>query len=110
MTIYDLIIVSFIIAIIATVADHLNTSRYARAAAKKHCEQHNLQFLDQNVVLKGLRLRRSRQQLFAIERVYRFEFSSVGDYRYSGWVKLISKRVDHIELDPYKTHHDLNAS
>jgi len=106
MNIYDLIIFSLVILAIAAVINHINISRFASRAAKRHCEQHNLQLLDQNVVLKRLWLRRSSQQLFAIERTYRFEFSSIGDHRYGGKLVLLSKRLDHIELDVYKTQSD----
>lgn len=103
MTIYDLIALALVIAGIIIILNHINTGRIARIAAKRHCEQHGLQFLDQNVVFETLRLCRSKQQLFGIKRRYRFEFSSVGDYRYRGRINLISKKVESIELEAYKT-------
>jgi len=103
MNIYDLIVASVVVAFAALLFNHINISRFAASAARRYCEQHNLQFLDQNVVLTGMLLRRSRHQLFAIERSYRFEFSSIGDHRYSGKVILLSKRLQHIELEIYKT-------
>lgn len=106
MNIYDLITLAIIAAIIMIIVDHINTGRIAKLAAKRYCEQHNLQFLDQNVVLEKLRPCRSKQRLFGIKRTYRFEFSSIGDYRYQGKISLISKRVASIELDAYKTQDD----
>jgi len=82
---------------------HANASRSARLAAKKHCDEHDLQLLDQNVVLQSMWPCRSNQQLLAVKRVYRFEFSSVGDYRYRGSITMVSNRVEGIELAPYKS-------
>jgi len=45
---------------------------------------------------------RSSQSLFALKRSYRFEFSTVGDIRYSGIIILKGLQVSHIELEPHK--------
>lgn len=68
-----------------------------------HCEKSGVQLLDQNVTLQRLRFRRSGHSLFSIERVYSFEFSSVGDYRYKGSIRLRGQHVQAIELAPFKT-------
>ena len=103
MTIYDIIFASLVASIALAIFVHVNTGRYARAAAKRHCEQEGVQFLDQNVVLEGMGICRSRHQLFAFKRQYRFEFSSIGDHRYRGHVVMVDNRVQSIELEPYKT-------
>lgn len=106
MTIYDLITISILVTGTILIVSHVNISRKARIAAKQHCEQNNLQFLDQNVILEKMRICRSRHQLFAISRQYRFEFSSLGDQRYQGRVIAIGNRINSIKLDAYKTQND----
>lgn len=106
MTIYDLVTASFIAGILILIIMHVNISRTARGAAKRYCEQHGVQFLDQNVVLNGVKFARSTQQLFAIQRRYYFEFSSVGDHRYQGIVVMLGNRIDMVELEPFKTLDD----
>lgn len=102
MTIYD-IILFFVIAFVAyAIWQHNNISMIARRAAKKHCDTAEVQLLDQNVLLKKLRIARSPQTLFAIKRHYEFEFSTVGDKRYKGSITLLANRVAHIELEPFK--------
>jgi hypothetical protein len=92
----------FILAVYA-VWQHTNMSLIARAYARKHCEALGVQFLDQNIILKKLSLHGSRHTLFAIGRLYLFEFSSIGDKRYQGTIKLISNNVITIELEPFKS-------
>ena len=82
---------------------HLDASRIAKFYAKKYCDKEGVQFLDQNVILKRLKIAKSPHSLFAFKRHYSFEFSSVGDRRYSGDIYLLGQRVIHIELEAYKT-------
>jgi hypothetical protein len=81
---------------------HVNMSGIARACARKHCETMGVQLLDQNIILKKLSLHTSRHSLIAVGRLYLFEFSSVGDSRYQGTIKLIGNRVIAIELESFK--------
>jgi hypothetical protein len=82
---------------------HVNMSGIARACARKHCETMGVQLLDQNIILKKLSLHTSRHSLIAVGRLYLFEFSSVGDSRYQGTIKLIGNRVIAIELEAFKS-------
>lgn len=94
----------FLLALLAyMVWKHLDASRIAKYSAKKYCDKHDVQFLDQNVILKGLGITTSSHSLFVFKRHYSFEFSSVGDRRYRGDIYLLGQRVVHIELEPYKT-------
>ncbi len=102
MTLNDLFLVSLLTGAAYVVWLHINMSRIARNAAKRYCEKVDVQFLDQNVVLKGISIKRSPHSLFAFQRQYHFEFSSVGDSRYKGVITLVGNRVKNIELPPYK--------
>lgn len=103
MDIYHLISLSIIGILLYAIWQHNNISLLARAAARRYCEKEGVQLLDQNVILKRLRLARSRHSLFAIQREYLFEFSSVGDYRYKGSIIMIGYRMKDIQLAPFKT-------
>jgi hypothetical protein len=89
---------------------HLNMSGIARVCARKHCETMGVQLLDQNIILKKLSLHFSRHSLIAVERLYLFEFSSIGDSRYQGTVKLIGDKVAAIELEAFKSFYPAKIS
>ncbi|WP_370979792.1 DUF3301 domain-containing protein [Agaribacterium sp. ZY112] len=102
MTIHDLIII-FIIAMLAyLVWLHLEVSNLARAAATKRCKESDLVLLDQSVILNSISLKKSKFSLFAVERKYHFEFSSIGDTRYRGEVVFLGRRLQFVGLQPYK--------
>ena len=103
MTIYDLIIFSLCSLIVYGIWQHNNISLLAKAATKRYCEKEGIQLLDQNVILKRIGIVRSQGALFAIKRVYAFEFSSIGDYRYKGTTIMHGNLLAHIELVPFKT-------
>lgn len=103
MTLNDLFLISLLALLGYGIWQHLNISALAKKAARRHCEQSGVQFLDQNVVLKSLSFCRSPHSVFSLKRTYQFEFSSTGDSRYYGHISLIGNRVDHIELPPCKT-------
>jgi hypothetical protein len=104
MNIYDLLIISPFVIIAYGIWQHNNVSILARQAARKHCEQVGVQLLDQNILLKRMSIARSPHSLFALKRIYDFEFSSIGDFRYQGHIILLGKRIQGIELEPFKMH------
>jgi len=108
MALSDSFIVFILILLAYTIWNHINMSRIARASAKQHCDSLGLQFLDQNIIIRGLSLHRSPHSLLAIGRHYSFEFSSVGDQRYLGEVFLVGNRLKTVELAPYKVFVDKN--
>lgn len=103
MTIYDLIFVFFLAGIAALIWQHAAISRRAYGAAKQHADKQGVVLLDQSVLLRKVRLVASRHSLFAIERQYKFEFSTVGDTRYRGSVIFNGPRLQKVELQPFKT-------
>lgn len=96
-----LLMVFFLLAL--ALWQHLEVGKKAYIAAKKHTLQMGVTLLDQSIVLKRLALRKSKHSLCAIERCYHFEFSSLGDQRYSGKVVFLGKRQVLVELSPHKT-------
>ena len=73
----------------------------ARQLATAHCEQLNLQLLDQSMVIVGLwPVRRSNGPVF--RRTYQFEFASTGDRRYQGKLIMEGRQLVSIDLEAYK--------
>ncbi len=65
----------------------------AKRAAHRHCEHQGVQFLDDSVALTRLRLRRDVTGRLALYREYRFEFSTDGEDRFAGQIRVIGRRV-----------------
>jgi hypothetical protein len=51
---------------------------------KQHCQQLQVQFLDDTVVQRSLRLVRNQRGSPVWQRTYSFEFATDGRYRYQG--------------------------
>ncbi len=81
---------------------HLAISKRAYEVARDYSDKNNVQLLDQSVVLRRLRIRRSSSSLFALERLYRFEFSTIGDRRYKGSVVFVGEHLSKVEMEPFK--------
>ncbi|OZG73174.1 hypothetical protein BTA51_11835 [Hahella sp. CCB-MM4] len=76
----------------------------ALAAVRKRCEELDLQFLDQNVALRSIKLKRTTSGQARVYRVYGFEFSSTGEERYRGYVTLLGMQVQEIIIEPHRLH------
>lgn len=95
----ELIVLGLLGLSIWFVADSLKARESAHHAARKACEAQGVQFLDDTVSQSGLRLTRNAEGRLNIERRFRFEFSSTGDEREQGFVRLLSNRVQEVRLD-----------
>ena len=74
----------------------------ARELATAHCQQFDLQLLDQSMVIVGFWPVRGRAGRLEFRRTYQFEFSSIGDRRYQGKLVLVGMQLQSIALEPYK--------
>lgn len=74
----------------------------ALSVASKHCEQFDLQLLDQSVVIKGLWIETNSRGWLSVRRRYQFEFSSTGEQRYQGVLVLLGTRLKWIEIETYQ--------
>jgi len=87
-------------------AHHNRISLQAAQEARKEVEEQGLQFLDQNVVMTRMVpfFNASKKDLpyIGMKRTYRFEFSSIGDQRYKGWITLAGRSRLTMTLEPYK--------
>lgn len=74
----------------------------ARDLASAHCQQLGLQLLDQSMVIVGFWPVRDARGQIVFRRSYQFEFSSIGDRRYQGKLRLEGMALKSIELEAYK--------
>ncbi len=87
---------------------HIAIANMAERLARQRCKQEGVTLLDQTVVMRAFRITKSRHSLFALERHFRFEFSTVGDVRYQGDIIFRGKRFVSISLQPFKSNSDID--
>lgn len=95
-----------LIALLLVVAYWLNAMQakeLARREGRRRCQTLDLVFLDDTVVLKKLRLVRNTLGQLVLRREYQFEFSSDGSRRYRGDITLLSKRLEGISMEAYRS-------
>jgi hypothetical protein len=71
-------------------------------AAERYCKDLSLKLLDESVVLKRIRLTRNAKGQPCLQRDYHFDFTSSGEDRYQGRIRLLGNAIDHIQLDPHR--------
>ncbi len=70
----------------------------AYRCAKKHCEQAQVQLLDDNISLSSMKIKRGESGRLCLQRTFTFEFTSTGERRYLGRLELQGSKVVKIEL------------
>jgi hypothetical protein len=71
----------------------------AVVAARRACERHDQQLLDETVQQLRVEWRRTASGSLLPKRVYRFEFTADGDVRYSGQLAIHGNRIVALHLD-----------
>ena len=74
----------------------------ALAGAKRHCKVMDVQFLDGSVIRNGFGMRRNSAGSLTLVQKFRFEFSTTGERRYSGFAEMLGKRILSMELEAHK--------
>ena len=82
----------------------MRTKEAAHKAAEQHCDEMQVQFLDQSVYLKRLWFKRNDLGQLCLWRDFYFEFTSTGDERYFGHVTMLGKKITAVQLDPHRLH------
>jgi len=82
--------------------DSIRAKEIATAQSRDACKKVSLEFLDETVAIKKLRIRRNDIGRLVFYREYQFEFTSTGEYRYKGVTRLLGKRLLGIEMEPYQ--------
>ena len=98
----ELFIIIILIASIFYWLDSISAKENATEYAKLACKKVLVEFLDDTVLIKKVRLRRNTQGHLSIYREYEFEFSSTGEFRYKGEVRLLGKYLIDVEMEPYQ--------
>lgn len=84
--------------------DSIRSKEIATTKARDACKKVLLEFLDETVSIKKIRLRRNGQGRLMFLRLYQFEFTSTGEHRYKGIVKLLGKQLLDVEMEPYQVN------
>lgn len=84
--------------------DSIRAKENATQHAKNACKKVLIEFLDDTVLIKKVRLRRNTRGQMSIYREYEFEFSSTGEFRYKGRVRLLGSYLLDVEMEPYQFH------
>ena len=98
----ELIVIILFISSLLYWLDSIRAKENATKYAKEACKKVLLEFLDDTVLIKKVRLRRNTQGQLSIYREYEFEFSSTGEFRYKGRVRLLGKYLISVEMEPYQ--------
>ena len=77
--------------------DSARARELATAIAQTACEKRHLQFLDDTVALTRIALRRTPHGL-RLRRMFRFDYSTSGNERSTGYVILISTQLELLDL------------
>ena len=79
-----------------------STREHALTAAKRHCAEVGVQFLDGSVMSNGIRISRNASGNLTLVQKFRFEFSTSGDQRYWGLTEMMGRRVVKMELEAHR--------
>ncbi|MET3999508.1 DUF3301 domain-containing protein [Marinobacterium sp. MBR-109] len=81
---------------------NLKIREHATRQVRAYCQQQDVQLLDESIALKSMKPRRSLHGRLELERCYQFSFTSTGDERYNGQVRLSGRRILGFELQPHR--------
>ena len=81
----------------------IKRKEFAEGYAKRYCDSMDLQWLDQNLVLRKRRWIKTGRITGYIERYYEFEFATSGKYRHLGFVIMQGRHLRQILTDPYES-------
>jgi hypothetical protein len=79
--------------------DALRVREMATGHAKDACRHYAVQFLDDTVALNQLSFKRDSSQRLCLHRVYQFEFCETNLSRKTGYVMLLSRRLESLQME-----------
>lgn len=100
MELLELLVLGLMAAGIWLWLDSLKAREIGIKAAKSVCAEENLQFLDDTVLIRSLRLARDDDGQLKLRRIYAFEYSDTGDNRRAGSVTLLGEQVELLHVRP----------
>ncbi len=98
----DLILIALLLCAYLYWFSGQQAKEIALKAVRAHCMNLDVQMLDEYVALSGIRLKRGQAGKIWLQRTFLFEFSSTGNERYNGVCKVLGKRVESIQMEPYR--------
>lgn len=93
----DLVVLLSLVALIGVWMKFSRAREIAMDEARRQCERHGLQLLDETVGLRGIRLRHHRGER-VLERCYGFEVSIDGDDREPGKLWMVGSTLSGLNL------------
>ena len=98
----DLILIGLFIFFYLYWSSSHDVKQIAYNAVKAYCLKMDVQLLDDYVALNGFWLKRNEHGKIQVWRSYVFEFTSQGDDRYNGKVIMLGRKIEAIQLEPYR--------
>ncbi len=102
----DFFLIVFLLSAIFYWLDSIRAKEVATEQAKNSCKNTAVEFLDDTVLIKKTRVKRNSYGRIVFYREFDFEFSSTGEFRYHGLVKLLGKHLVDIEMEAYQVKDD----
>lgn len=100
MELLELLVLALLGAAVWLWLDSLKAREIGVKAAQAACADEGLQFLDDTVAIRSLRLIRDDDGRLRLRRIYGFEYSDTGDNRRPGTVTLLGQRVELLHVRP----------
>lgn len=98
----DLILIALLLGGYLYWVNGQQAKEIALKAVGTHCLNLEVQMLDEYVALNRIRLKRDHAGTLRLQRTFLFEFSSTGNERYNGVCMILGKRVESIQMEPYR--------
>jgi hypothetical protein len=98
----DIILIALLLGAYLYWFDGQQVKEVALKAVRGHCLNLEVQMLDEYVALNGIRLKRDQAGKMRLRRIFLFEFSSTGNERYNGICIMLGRRVESIQMEPYR--------
>ena len=85
--------------------DGMRVRELALRAGRDYCRNIGVQFLDETVSAHGLSLARDPEGQMRIRRRFDFEFTSDGERRYRGEIRMLGTRVLEVHVELHRILH-----
>ncbi len=98
----DLILIALLLGAYLYWINGQQVKEVALKAVRANCLNLEVQMLDEYVALNSIRLKRDQAGKMRVRRIFLFEFSSTGNERYNGVCIMLGRRVESIQMEPYR--------
>lgn len=85
--------------------DGMRVREAALRAGRDYCRNIGVQFLDETVASQGMGLARDAAGQLRIRRRYVFEFTSDGERRYKGEIRMLGGRLQGVDVEMHRILH-----